>query len=239
MPRRAGDVSGGAIEHGTRHDPCARVWSLAASDVHLKVGRPPCSVSMACCAAGGRGDARRSGHGSLRRMPARRLPPRAVPRAPAGRPRLRHPGNGRFRVNIFHQRGELSIALRVIPPRVRTIREFNLPPVVERIALERRGLILVTGTTGSGKSTTLAAMIDHINQSRDRHIITIEDPIEYTHEDQQCIINQREIGYDCRDLRRRRCAARCARTPTSSWSAKCATSRPSRRRSSPPRPATW
>ncbi len=107
---------------------------------------------------------------------------------------------GRFRVNIFHQRGDISIALRVIPPQVRTIRDLNLPSVVERIALEHRGLVLVTGTTGSGKSTTLAAMIHHINQLHDRHMITIEDPIEYTHADGKCIINQREIGYDARSF---------------------------------------
>ncbi len=108
--------------------------------------------------------------------------------------------NGRYRVNVFRQRGEVSIALRVIPPQVRTIRDLNLPPVVEQIALEHRGLILVTGTTGSGKSTTLAAMIHHINKHRDRHIITIEDPIEYTHGDDKCIVNQREIGYDARSF---------------------------------------
>ena len=107
---------------------------------------------------------------------------------------------GRFRVNIYRQRGDISIALRVIPPQVRTIRDLNLPAVVERIALEHRGLVLVTGTTGSGKSTTLAAMIHHINTLSDRHIITIEDPIEYTHTDGKCIINQREIGYDARSF---------------------------------------
>jgi twitching motility protein PilT len=110
------------------------------------------------------------------------------------------PALGRFRVNVFHQRGKVSIALRVLPPEVRSVRSLNLPPVVERIALENRGLVLVTGTTGSGKSTTLAAMINHINQQRDRHIITIEDPIEYTHNDEKCIINQREIGYDARSF---------------------------------------
>jgi len=104
---------------------------------------------------------------------------------------------GRFRVNVFTQRGVPSISARVIPDKVRTIRELLLPPVVERIALAHRGLVLVTGTTGSGKSTTLAAMINHINESLERHIITIEDPIEYTHKDKKSIINQREIGYDC------------------------------------------
>ena len=108
-----------------------------------------------------------------------------------------HPELGRFRVNVFHQRGELQAALRLIPARVREIRELFLPPVVERIAAERRGLVLVTGTTGSGKSTTLASMIDHVNRSTDRHVITVEDPIEYLHRDDKSIITQREIGVDC------------------------------------------
>ncbi len=106
------------------------------------------------------------------------------------------PGLGRFRVNIFHQRGSVGIVLRVIPTKIRTIRELLLPPVLEKIALEERGLILVTGTTGSGKSTTLAAMIEHINQNKSVHIITIEDPIEYLFRDKKSIINQREIGSD-------------------------------------------
>ncbi len=108
-----------------------------------------------------------------------------------------HPELGRFRVNVFYQRGELQAALRLIPPRVRQIRDLNLPPVIERIAGERRGLVLVTGTTGSGKSTTLAAMIDFINRSVDRHIITVEDPIEYVHTDEKSLVTQREIGVDC------------------------------------------
>jgi twitching motility protein PilT len=108
-----------------------------------------------------------------------------------------HPELGRFRVNVFYQRGDLQAALRLIPPRVREIRELNLPPVVERIAAERRGLVLVTGTTGSGKSTTLAAVIDHVNRTASRHVITVEDPIEYLHHDDRSIITQREIGVDC------------------------------------------
>jgi twitching motility protein PilT len=113
-----------------------------------------------------------------------------------------HPEYGRFRVNVFYQRGELQAALRLIPPRVRHIRELNLPPIVERIAQERRGLILVTGTTGSGKSTTLAAMIDHINQRFARNIVTIEDPIEFLHSDKRSVINQREVGADTASFRR-------------------------------------
>ncbi len=108
-----------------------------------------------------------------------------------------HPDLGRFRVNVFYQRGEVQASLRLIPPRVKRVQELHLPPVIERIASENRGLILVTGTTGSGKSTTLAAMIDHINREVTKHIITIEDPIEYLHRDQKCMITQREIGSDC------------------------------------------
>ena len=170
-----------------------------ASDVHLKMGRPPMYRI----------------HGSL--MPMEDGPVLDTPlleKFVAGLLDDYHQGHfrerfqadlayscptlGRFRVNVFRQRGEISVALRVIPPLVRNIRDLNLPPVVERVALEHRGLVLVTGTTGSGKSTTLAAMIHHINQQRDRHVITIEDPIEYTHRDEKCIINQREIGYDAR-----------------------------------------
>jgi twitching motility protein PilT len=106
------------------------------------------------------------------------------------------PELGRFRVNVFRQRGELSAVIRVIPSRIRSVAELNLPTVVERISAERRGLVLVTGTTGSGKSTTLAAMVDYINASRRCHIITIEDPIEYTHNDQLSYVNQREVGFD-------------------------------------------
>ena len=105
-------------------------------------------------------------------------------------------GLGRFRCNIFQQRGAVGMVLRVIPTQVKTIADLTLPLVLHKIADERRGMILVTGTTGSGKSTTLAAMIDYINTHRVDHIITIEDPIEYLHRDKKSIVNQREIGQD-------------------------------------------
>lgn len=105
-------------------------------------------------------------------------------------------GLGRFRCNIFQQRGAVGMVLRVIPTQVKTIADLNLPLVIHKIADERRGMVLVTGTTGSGKSTTLAAMIDYINTHRVDHIITIEDPIEYLHRDKKSIVNQREIGQD-------------------------------------------
>jgi twitching motility protein PilT len=106
------------------------------------------------------------------------------------------PGFGRFRGSVFHQRGSLGIALRIIPLEVKTIKELLLPDVIEKIAMEQRGLVVVTGTTGSGKSTTLAAMINHINLHRKENIITIEDPIEYLHQDKKSTISQREVGMD-------------------------------------------
>ena len=105
-------------------------------------------------------------------------------------------GLGRFRVNVFQQRGNVGMVLRVIPTKIRTIEELNLPAVIDKICEEQRGLVLVTGTTGSGKSTTLAAMIDRINSIRAEHIITIEDPIEYLHRDKKGFINQREVEVD-------------------------------------------
>src|SRR5438094_7716295 len=112
--------------------------------------------------------------------------------SPAGLPR--------FRVNGFRQRGSISIAFRVIPREVPDFAELSLPPGVRRLAEEHRGLVLVTGATGSGKTTTLAAMIDHINRSRRQHIVTIEDPIEIIHSDHSCIVNQREVGLDTSDF---------------------------------------
>jgi len=105
-------------------------------------------------------------------------------------------GVGRFRVNVFHQRGSIGMTLRRVNTENATIEELGLPPVIRRLADESRGLILVTGTAGSGKTTTLAAMIDHINRTREGHIVTIEDPIEVMHQDIKCIVNQREIGID-------------------------------------------
>jgi twitching motility protein PilT len=168
-----------------------------ASDIHLKAGLPPMF----------RVD------GSLVPLKdGKRLPPEEVARMAFGimneyqRDKFKNsnevdlaygvPGLGRFRVNVFQQRGTLGAVLRVIPFKVMTIRDLLLPPVLETIALEERGLILVTGTTGSGKSTTLAAMIDHINANETDHIMTIEDPIEFLIRDKRSIVNQREVGVD-------------------------------------------
>ena len=110
------------------------------------------------------------------------------------------PGLGRFRCNIFQQRGTVGLVLRVIPMQIRTIDELGLPPVLKTIAAEERGLVLVTGTTGSGKSTTLAAMIDYINKTRSAHVMTVEDPIEFLHRDNKSMVNQREVAVDTRSF---------------------------------------
>ena len=109
-------------------------------------------------------------------------------------------GLGRFRCNIFQQRGTVGLVLRVIPMQIRTVDELGLPHVLKKIAEEERGLVLVTGTTGSGKSTTLAALIDFINKSRAAHIMTIEDPIEFLHRDAKSMVNQREVAVDTRSF---------------------------------------
>ena len=106
------------------------------------------------------------------------------------------PGLGRFRVNVYQQRGTVNLVFRVVPTKILTIQELHLPAVIEKMAAETRGLILVTGTTGSGKSTTLASIIDQINRTRTENIITIEDPIEFLHRDRKCLVSQREIGAD-------------------------------------------
>jgi twitching motility protein PilT len=108
----------------------------------------------------------------------------------------------RFRINAFRQRGVISMACRAIPHRISTIEELSLPPVVRELAEEERGIVLLTGTTGSGKSTTLAAMIDHMNFTMNKHIVTIEDPIEFVHTDKRSAINQREVGMDTSSFKR-------------------------------------
>jgi twitching motility protein PilT len=111
-------------------------------------------------------------------------------------------GTARYRINAFQQRGVISMACRAIPHHISTIEELSLPPVVRELAEEERGIVLLTGTTGSGKSTTLAAMIDHMNRTMSKHIVTIEDPIEFVHTDVRSVINQREIGMDTASFKR-------------------------------------
>jgi twitching motility protein PilT len=113
---------------------------------------------------------------------------------------LDRPGVGRFRANVFRQRGTVALVFRAVAPDIPPFAELGLPPVVQQLAEERRGLVLVTGPTGSGKTMTLASMIDHINETRPVNIITIEDPVEVVHRDKRAIVSQREVGTDTRDF---------------------------------------
>ncbi|WP_017755967.1 type IV pilus twitching motility protein PilT [Calidifontibacillus oryziterrae] len=110
------------------------------------------------------------------------------------------PGLSRFRVNTYHQRGCISMAIRTVPTKIPTLEDLQMPDVLKEIAKKPQGLVLVTGPTGSGKSTTLAAMIDYMNRNMRRHIITLEDPIEYLHKHHYCIIDQREVGFDTQNF---------------------------------------
>jgi twitching motility protein PilT len=169
---------------------------LNASDLHLKVGRPP--------------TLRIDGHMMSMELPALKqedlrslaeqiMAPKNIKEFSEQKESdfaLAVPGIGRFRVNAYQQRGTIAYALRTVPFQAKTIAELNLPEVCERIALMPRGLVLVTGITGSGKSTALASMLHYINQNRHANIITIEDPIEFLHRDIKSSINQREVGTD-------------------------------------------
>jgi twitching motility protein PilT len=146
-------------------------------------------------------------------------------------------GLSRFRANLFNQRGAVGAVFRAIPYEIKAFEDLGLPAVVKELCNKPRGLILVTGPTGSGKSTTLAAMIDKINRERHEHILTIEDPIEFLHNHKGCLINQREVNADTHGLQRR-CAPPFVRTLTSCSSAKCATSKRSSLRCVSPRRAT-
>ena len=178
-----------------------QVIQMGASDLHLKAGRPP-MVRV---------------DGNLEPMAApafsadevlaiaNEIMPdfRREQFASRGEIDFAHEGDGtgRFRVNVYRQQGTVAIALRHVLPTVPSLAELGLPPIVARLADEQDGLLLVTGSTGSGKTTTLASMLDHINQTRDAHIITIEDPVEIRHEDKRCLISQREIGADTENFR--------------------------------------
>ena len=167
-----------------------------ASDLHLTVGRPPVLRL----------------HGKLRPLKTKELTPEdtaALMRAitpERNQQELQEVGTSdfgfsfgtaaRFRVSVFKQRGNVAVVLRLIPYRIMTFEEIGLPPIIKQLCLQPRGLILVTGPTGCGKTTTLATMIDYINTNVDRHIITVEDPIEYYHNHKMSIINQREVGVD-------------------------------------------
>jgi twitching motility protein PilT len=177
----------------------ARAVELGASDIHLKVGQPPV--------------VRRDGQLGLvpdqaplydsdleatLALIADLTPAKLAHFHETGELDIAYTADGlpRFRVNGFRQRGSISFAFRVIPTKVPNFNELRLPQGVRRLAEEHRGLVLCTGATGSGKTTTLAAVLDHINKTRRMHIVTIEDPIEILHQDQGCIVNQREVGLD-------------------------------------------
>ena len=167
-----------------------------ASDLHLKVGRPPTLRVNGDLQPLNRPPMRPE---DLKALAEQLMTPRQVKQFAEDKEcdfAIGVPGIGRFRVNVYQQRGSLCYAMRAIPYQARTIAELNLPPVLEEIAMKPRGLVLVTGITGSGKSTALAAMIQHINEHRRANIITIEDPIEFLHRDINCHINQREVGTD-------------------------------------------
>ena len=169
-----------------------------ASDIHLKLGRPPLiRLDGAVTPLDGPELTEEDLDSCLRALTAVG-PQRYETFQQTGELDIAYTGPDlpRFRVNAFRQRGATSFALRVIPRRVPRFSDLGLPPGVERLAEEHRGLVLVTGATGSGKTTTLAAIVDHINRSRQSHIVTIEDPIEVLHMDQQSIVNQREVGLD-------------------------------------------
>jgi twitching motility protein PilT len=176
----------------------AAAVQAGASDIHLKFGRPPLiRLDGAVTPLEGPELTEEDLDSCLRTLTAA-APQRYDLFQQTGELDIAYTGPDlpRFRVNAFRQRGATSFALRVIPRRVPRFDDLGLPPGVERLAEEHRGLVLVTGATGSGKTTTLAAIIDHINRSRQSHIVTIEDPIEVLHTDQQSIVNQREVGLD-------------------------------------------
>jgi twitching motility protein PilT len=178
-------------------DLVREVVRIEASDLHLKAGLPP-----AVRVSGLLGPL--EGYGSLRPEDTEGILRQILPQKLAdefereGEADFSYevPGLGRFRVNGFKQRGAISVAMRYIPLGVPAFEELGLPEVIRGLAFEERGIILLTGTTGSGKSTTLASMIDLVNHAMPKHIVTIEDPIEYLHTDDKSIINQREVGTD-------------------------------------------
>ncbi|MCM3663829.1 type IV pilus twitching motility protein PilT [Mesobacillus subterraneus] len=171
-------------------------FELRASDIHITVGVPPIMRIN--------GDLRKYGKESIlpeetEGMARAIIPEKMWPRfKEQGELDFSYglPGISRFRVNTYHQRGCVSMAIRIVPTRIPTIEELNLPEVLKKIAEKPQGLVLVTGPTGSGKSTTLAAMIQYMNETMKKHVITLEDPIEYLHKHGSSIIDQREVGFD-------------------------------------------
>jgi twitching motility protein PilT len=173
-----------------------RMIQQSASDLHLKVGRPPVLRTNGDLTTLDLPPLRPE---DLKTLAEQIMTPKQVKEFTEQKEAdfaIGVPGIGRFRVNVYQQRGTIAYALRAVPYQVKTIAELNLPPVLEEIALRPRGLVLVTGVTGSGKSTALAAMLQHVNEQRHANVITIEDPIEFLHRDFNSSINQREVGAD-------------------------------------------
>lgn len=173
-----------------------RMVREGASDLHLKVGRPPTLRLHSDLVPLDMPPMRPE---ELRSLAEHLLPPAQLREFVEMRESdfaINVPGIGRFRVNVYQQKGTVAFAMRAIAHAAASIRDLNLPPILEQLALKPRGLVLVTGVTGSGKSTALAAMVHHINERRSANIITIEDPIEFVHRDVQSHINQREVGTD-------------------------------------------
>ncbi len=183
------------------HELLARVISTGASDLHIKVGRPPIlRVDGTLEPMAGRAMSEADVAALVEAiMPSYRR------EAFAARGEVdfayETDGIGRFRVNVYRQQGTVALAIRYVLPTVASLDELGMPAVVQRLTQELDGLVLVTGSTGSGKSTTLASMIDAMNHTRDAHIVTIEDPVEVRHEDDRCLISQREIGADTENFR--------------------------------------
>ncbi|MCU0625185.1 MAG: PilT/PilU family type 4a pilus ATPase, partial [Gemmatimonadaceae bacterium] len=181
--------------------PLLRSWlqqlvEREGSDLHLKVGRPP-TIRLAGELVALSGDLLRAE--DLLALAEQIMPPRFLKEFQTSREAdfaIGVQGIGRFRVNTYQQRGTVALALRGIPYQTRTITELRLPKVVEELSMRPRGLVLVTGITGSGKSTALAAMIHHVNQNRAANVITIEDPVEFLHRDIRSHVSQREVGTD-------------------------------------------
>ncbi|WP_042345581.1 type IV pilus twitching motility protein PilT [Bacillus massiliigorillae] len=171
-------------------------FELKASDIHMTVGVPPI-VRI-------NGDLKKYGKEVLSPQDTEAMAMHIMPKGmenvfkEKGELDFSYalPGVSRYRVNIYHQRGCIALSVRIVPTKIPTIEELELPAILKSIASKPQGLVLVTGPTGSGKSTTLAAMIQYMNNTMSKHIITLEDPIEYLHKHNTCIIDQREVGYD-------------------------------------------
>src|SRR5687767_7823488 len=170
--------------------------SRKASDIHIKVGVPPYMRINGSLTA--------YGHHPNAREEVDRIILGVLDGDPHGQLKVKHEidmaytvaGVARFRCNIFRQRGMLEMVMRVVPYKIPSLDELGLPPVLKHLALETRGMVLVTGITGSGKSTTIASMVQHLNESLPVHIVTIEDPIEFVYRDAKASISQREVGID-------------------------------------------